>query len=92
MRPLPDDATLSEAIARRGRSTISTVEPHRAQVERRVAEGVGGIAIHAAPCRNHGYRGSYSASGGCLPAFVRTLFSCEQWCNSRLIHFCLKTK
>ena len=61
--PLPDDATLSAAIgqARRARSTISTVEPYRAQVERWAAEGVGGIAIHAALCREHGYRGSYSA-------------------------------
>jgi transposase len=61
--PLPDDATLSAAIgqARRARSTISTVEPYRAQVERWAAEGVGGIAIHAALCRDHGYRGSYSA-------------------------------
>ncbi len=61
--PLPDDATLSAAIgqARRARSTISTVEPYRTQVERWAAEGVGGIAIHAALCRDHGYRGSYSA-------------------------------
>lgn len=27
----------------------------------RAAEGVGGMAIHAALCRNYGYRGSYSA-------------------------------
>ena len=61
--PLPDDATLSAAIdqAGRARSTISTVEPYRAQVERWAAQGVGGIAIHAALCRDHGYRGSYSA-------------------------------
>jgi hypothetical protein len=56
--PLPDDAALSAAIgqARRARSTISTVEPHRAQVGRWAAEGVGGIAIHAALRRDHGYR------------------------------------
>lgn len=61
--PLPDDATLSAAIgqARRASSTISTVEPYRAQVERWATEGVGGIAIHAALCRDHGYPGSYSA-------------------------------
>src|SRR5258708_27830141 len=60
---LPDDVTLSAAIgqARRARSTISTVEPYRAQVERWAAESVGGIAIHAALCRDYGYRGSYSA-------------------------------
>lgn len=57
------DAAISAAVgqARRARSTISTVEPYRAQVERWLAEGVGGIAIHAALCREHGYRGSYSA-------------------------------
>jgi transposase len=60
---LPDDATLNAAIgqARRARSTISSVEPHRAQVERWAAEGIGGMAIHAALCREHGYRGSYSS-------------------------------
>ena len=52
--PLPYDEALSAAIgqARRARSTISTVEPYRAQVERWAAEGVGGIAIHAALCRD----------------------------------------
>ena len=61
--PLPDDATIAAAVgaARRARSTISTVEPHRAQVERWVAGGVSGVAIHAALVREHGYRGSYSA-------------------------------
>jgi transposase len=61
--PLPDDATIAAVVgaARRARSTISTVEPHRAQVERWVAGGVAGVAIHAALVREHGYRGSYSA-------------------------------
>lgn len=38
--PLPDDATLAAVIgqARRARSTISTVGPYRAQVERRAAK------------------------------------------------------
>jgi hypothetical protein len=60
---LPDDSTLRAAVgqARRARSTISTVEPYRTQVENWAAEGVGGMAIHAALCRDHGYRGSYSA-------------------------------
>lgn len=60
---LPDDATLSAAIgqARPARSTISSVEPYRAQVEGWAAEGIGGMATHAALCRNHDYRGSYSA-------------------------------
>jgi transposase len=61
--PLPDDATIAAIVgaARRARSTISTVEPHRTQVERWVAGGVSGVAIHAALVREHGYRGSYSA-------------------------------
>ena len=60
---LPDDAAIAALISapRRARSTISTVEPYRAQVERWVGQGVGGVAIHAALCREHGFRGSYSA-------------------------------
>jgi transposase len=61
--PLPDDAVIVAVVgqARRARSTISTVEPLRAVVERWVDQGVGGVAIHAALCREHGYSGSYSA-------------------------------
>jgi transposase len=60
---LPDDATIAALVgaARRARSTISTVEAFRAQVEHWVAGGVSGVAIHAALMREHGYRGSYSA-------------------------------
>ena len=60
---LPDDAELAAAVgtARRARSTISSVEPHRARVERWHAEGISGVVIHAALCREHGYRGSYSS-------------------------------
>lgn len=62
-RELPDDATLAAALgqARRARSTISSVEPYRAQVTAWVEAGVQGKAIHAALCRNHGYTGSYSS-------------------------------
>ncbi len=61
--PLPDDAVIVAAVgqARRARSTISSVEPFRVVVERWVDQGVGGVAIHAALCREHGYSGSYSA-------------------------------
>ena len=61
--PLPEDAAILEALgaARRARSTVSTVEPYRALVERWVAEGISGVAIHGALCRNHGYTGSYSS-------------------------------
>jgi transposase len=60
---LPEDAQLAAVVgrARRARSTISSVEPHRAIVERWVAQGVGGVAIHAVLCREHGYSGSYSS-------------------------------
>jgi transposase len=61
--PLPDDETIAASLspAKRAISTISTAEPFREQVERWVAQGVGGIAIHAALKREHGYVGSYSA-------------------------------
>jgi len=45
--PLPDDATIVALVgrARRARSTISTLEPYRAQIERWAAQGVEGVAI-----------------------------------------------
>lgn len=62
-RALPDDAGLAAALgqARRARNTSSSVEPYRAIVEHWFDAGVQGKAIHAALCREHGYRGSYSA-------------------------------
>ena len=61
--PLPADSEIAAVIgrARRARSTISTVEPFRALVEQWAEQGVGGVAMHAALCREHGYSGSYSA-------------------------------
>jgi hypothetical protein len=61
--PVPDDAAIAAVISapRRASSTISSVEPFRAQVERWVGQGVGGVAIHAALWREYGFRGSYSA-------------------------------
>ncbi len=60
---LPDDAALAAAMGAelRARSTISTAEPHRARIERWMAEGIAGTVIHAALCREYGYSGSYSA-------------------------------
>jgi transposase len=60
---LPDDAAIAAVLgqARRARSTVSTVEPHRAVVAHWLTAGVNGKAIHAALCREHGYTGSYSA-------------------------------
>jgi hypothetical protein len=61
--PLPDDATIAASVSppRRASSTISAAEPFRAQIERWVAQDVGGIAIHAALQREHRFTGSYSA-------------------------------
>jgi hypothetical protein len=61
--PLPEDGEIAVVIgqARRARSTISTVEPFRDVVARWAEQGVGGVAIHAALCREHGYSGSYWA-------------------------------
>jgi transposase len=60
---LPDDAALAAVLgaARRARSTVSSVEPYRALVQRWCDASVQGKAIHAALCREHGYRGSYSS-------------------------------
>jgi transposase len=61
---LPDDAALAAAIGagkRVAASTVSSAEPHRAAIERWIAAGVQGRAIHAALKREHGYAGSYSA-------------------------------
>ncbi|MGE3773346.1 MAG: IS21 family transposase [Gammaproteobacteria bacterium] len=62
-RELPDDATLAAVLgtARRARSTISSVEPYRAQVTAWAEAGVQGKTIHAALCREHGYTGSYAS-------------------------------
>ena len=61
--PLPPDEAIAAllTVAKRARSTISTVEPYREIVERWAAQKVSGVAIHAALCREHGYRGSCSS-------------------------------
>ena len=60
---VPDDETIVAALAtpRRASSTISSVEPYRAVVQRWFDAGVQGRAIHAALKREHGFGGSYSA-------------------------------
>jgi hypothetical protein len=57
--PLPEDGEIAAVIgqARRARSTVSTVEPFRDLVARWAEQGVGGVAIHAALCREHHYTG-----------------------------------
>jgi transposase len=71
---LPEDALIAAAIgqARRARSTVSSVEPYRALVERWAEQGVNGVVIHAALCREHGYTGSYSAVRRMLGAIAAT--------------------
>jgi transposase len=61
--PVPEEAVLAESVkaAKRARSTISSVEPHRALVEQWATEGVTGVVIHSALQRRHGYTGSYSS-------------------------------
>jgi transposase len=60
---LPDDAAIAAALGpgTAARSTVSSVEPHRAVVQRWFEAGVQGRAIHAALKREHGFAGSYSA-------------------------------
>ncbi len=72
--PLPEDAQIAVVVgqARRARSTISTVEPFREVVARWAEQGVGGVAIHAALRREHGYTGSYSAVRRMLGAVAVT--------------------
>jgi len=57
---LPTDTEIAAAVgsARRARSTISSAEPFREQVERWDRDGVSGVVIHAVLCREHGYTGS----------------------------------
>ena len=61
--PLPEDAEIAAALGahRRAASTISGLEPRREIVEGWFAQGVSGVAIHAALRREHGFMGSYSA-------------------------------
>ena len=49
-RPLPDDPAIAAALGspRKASTTISTLEPHRAQLGAWVEQGVSGTAIHAA--------------------------------------------
>jgi len=67
--PIPDFRTFAgraESRRRRPSSTISSVEPYRDQAARWFDQGVGGVAIHVALCRQHGYTGSYSSvTTGC---------------------------
>jgi len=71
---LPEEAALAALLksTKRARSTISSVEPHRALVEQWAAEGVSGVVIHGALHRRHGYNGSYSAVLRMLKAIGRS--------------------
>ena len=73
--PLPEDIEIAQALgaARRACSTISSAEPHRAAVERWAAQGVSGVAIHAALRREQAFAGSYSAVRRMLQAIRAVL-------------------
>lgn len=60
---LPEDAEIARLLAttKRASSTVSTLEPYRDLIVRRVEQLVNGVAIHAALKREHGYSGSYSS-------------------------------
>jgi len=62
-KPLPDDATLSQALGRRvvKASSVSLAEPFRDLITRWWNEGVQGTTIHAALVRRHRFAGSYSS-------------------------------
>lgn len=60
---LPNDAEIAAAIKipKRARSTVSQLEPLRAQIASWYGQGVSGVVIHTALKREHGYTGSYSS-------------------------------
>ena len=53
--PLPDDATIAGILAapKRASSTISSLEPWRAQIAAWFNQGVSGVVIHTALKREH---------------------------------------
>lgn len=61
--PMPDDEAIAAVVgtARKARSTVSSVEPWRAQVAGWLELGTQGKAIHATLCREYGFTGSYSS-------------------------------
>ncbi len=61
--PLPDDATLAEALVRPSPPTPSTslVLPHQEQVTAWWKQGIQGTTIHQALVRKYGFAGSYSS-------------------------------
>ena len=65
---MPDDGVMAQALQgaqapQRSASTISSLEPWRAQIRVWIEAGVQGAAIHAALQRQYGYQGSYSSVG-----------------------------
>ncbi|HEX4954032.1 MAG TPA: IS21 family transposase [Thermoanaerobaculia bacterium] len=62
-RPLPEDGVLAQRLRPRPlrRSTTSSLEPFRVQVEAWRDQGLQGTTIHGALVRRHGFAGSYSA-------------------------------
>lgn len=62
-RPLPEDNEQAAVLGskRAQPAVVSSIEPHRAQVEAWADEGIAGTTIHRALVRNHQFAGSYSA-------------------------------
>ena len=62
-QPLPDDVALAVALTptRVAANTVSTLAPFASLIREWCAQGLQGTTMHAVLCRNHGYRGSYSA-------------------------------
>jgi transposase len=74
--PLPDDATLAAAFARREglpASCLSSLEPWRDQITAWHHAGIQGTTIHAALTRNHGYTGSYSSVHRFVSQLIRAV-------------------
>lgn len=74
--PLPDDAALAAAFARKEglpASCVSSLEPWREQVTAWHNAGIQGTTIHAALVRNHGYTGSYSSVNRFVGQLIRAV-------------------
>lgn len=72
-RPLPTDADIAAALGspRLPVSAQSSIGAYRPLVERWLAQGVRGVAIHAALVREHGFTGHYSSVRRLIATLMR---------------------
>lgn len=72
-RPLPEDAEIAAALGshRLPSSAESTLSAYRPLVAQWLAQGVSGVAIHAALAREHGFAGHYSSVRRLIAAIAR---------------------